>query len=620
MKVLKGKTMRKLKEKISTGTSSTTTNSRKKKSKPMIRKIEDGEDLITDLKPTSAADIIDDIQELEHDTKPAALPKQRSEAECSNDESPAVHMVDNVPCQLSTVTELPEEENVADAVQENEEEDEPEEEALWKLEEPEIGEEIPDQDYPGFLSIESNSSEHQSDVDENDVSFEYTEFNGNPPVAVIGNIMLVSADKETPYSPFSTAPTEPDTPEEALKRSFGNMEASLSDDDGSFSPNFIPKTTTYNVAHSEDLEAKSIWKSLEKNVALSQNLLKDFNCESHVEHTVNGLSCTVQPPDMTGVEITVTEPTAEKEEQDDVPPMEHQRKTVGETIVKQSFIDVAQFHLPSDQSDDTAEPIVQVPIIHEQDDTELEESVLTVRMGNGLNTSFELPFDQEQALARELAPPPTYHYITPQSVDEEEFPDDEMNQEARDFFEEIEDDNKENEEPKEQASQDTDSAFLSATLSVAKSVKSVADTVNTDSVVSVASATAQTVATAANQFEQASSPALDTIIEKTSAMAPTAFDGFFDNPKPVKRDTKKRQFVKSLDESFNSDANSDDGSEDAQVLEKDAESVESRYGFDKTIDGWFSSDAFTSVSKHVPNCVMQLVVDDDARSDFVEPQ
>jgi hypothetical protein len=258
-----------------------------------------------------------------------------------------------------------------------------------------------------------------------------------------------------------------------------------------------------------------------------------------------------------------------------------------------------------------------VPNTTELDDVELEESVLTVQMGNGLNTSFELPFDQKQAMARELAPPPTYYYAPPQAADEEEFPDDEVAQEAKNFFEEIEDTA---EDAQGQAVQDMDSAFFSATLSVAKSVKSVADGVNTDSVVSVASVTAQSVATAATNFEQASAPTLDTILEKTSAMTPTAFNGFFDNPKPPKqRDTKSQPEKLQQDESFDSENNIYDGSEDAQV-EKDAESVESRYGFDKTMDGWFSSDTFTAVTKHVPNFVMQLVVDDDARSDFVEAQ
>lgn len=642
MKVLKGKTMRKLKDKITT-----TTTSKKRKSKPIIRKIADGEDLVTttdlDCKPpTSAAYIVGDIKELEttSDYKPSEIPDSLSK--CSMDQSPAKttekQMVDMVPSQLLTVEAVPEEELVEEK-EDGASDDDGQEGALWKFEEPEIGDDIPDQDHPGFLEIAAAStisedhqlSDHQSDEDENedenDLSFdEYTEFNGKAPVAVIGNIMLVSAEKETPMSPFSTAPTEPVTPEEALKRSF---EVDSMSDDDSFAPKFIPKTTTYSIPNDE--ESKSLWNRLERNVELSQNLLKDFNCESHVEKTVNGLGCTIVPQqeeqsdNMAGVEITVTEPQPVKEHEELGPRDEEQRRTIREAIVKPTYLlDDAQFQVPSDDDTEHNHHQKQLPI--EQDNEELEASVLTVRMGNSLNTSFEMPFDQQLELARQLAPPVvTPMYVPPQVADEEEFPDDEMNQEAIDFFQEIEDNTKED-QSQDQGTYDKDSAFISATLSVANSVRSVADGVTTDSVVSMASVTAQTVASVANSLDEAAAPTLDTIFEKTSAMTPTAFDGFFDNPKPAKRGTnnntatKQRQDEKLQDESFNSDNYSYDvRSEDAQT-DKDAESVESRYGFDKTMDGWFSSETFAAVTRHVPNFVMQLVVDDDARSDFVEAQ
>ncbi|KAL3937893.1 MAG: hypothetical protein SGBAC_007091 [Bacillariaceae sp.] len=638
MKVLKGKTMRKLKDKISTSTASNQNNNRKKKSKPMIRKIEEGEDLVvSEYKPPSAADIIDDL-----DRKPAAFPdllKGRSEVSCPMDESPTKkQMVDVVPSQLFAAKELSKKEEMAAEldVQDNEnlnptEQALPqieEEEALWKLEEPEIGEEIPDQEQLGlleesFATDDFSSQEDQSDEDENDISFEeYTAFNGgNPPVAVIGNIMLISAEKETPKSPFSTAPTEPATPEEALKRSF---EIKMRDDDfdnDSFSPNYIPKTTTYNIPN-EDEEAKTLWNRLEKNVELSQNLLKDFNCESHVEKTVHGFGYRVQKPDLTGVEITVTGPE-EKEEEQEVPPapalpsVREERKSVGETIVKKSFLDDTQFQMPSDddntEHNNDAHFLQVVPTIGEHEGIELEESVLTVPTGNGLNTSFEMPFDQKQQMQRDLAPPPVVEptaYLSPQIADEEEFPDDEVHQELNDFFQEIEEQQQQPEDDRQKA-QETDSVFYSATLSVAKSVQSA-------SVVSVASATAQTVATAANSLDQASAPALDTIIEKTSAaMTPTAFDGFFDNPKPRKKSsTTKQQQVQDYNRGRNDSFNSDDNSygagseEPPQRMTHDAESVDSRFGFDKTMDGWFASDTFTGVTKHVPDFMMQLVLDD----------
>jgi len=237
-------------------------------------------------------------------------------------------------------------------------------------------------------------------------------------------------------------------------------------------------------------------------------------------------------------------------------------------------------------------------------DEVMEESVLTVQMANTLNTSFDVPFDQKEEMIRmEMGPivinPSSYVHLPHVADEDDEFPMDEMEQEAKFFFQEIEEEESQD-DGVEETKEEIDSDLYGTTLSVAKSV---AEGVTASS---VASATAKTVATAADTLDKAAVPTLDTIFEKTSEMTPTVFDGFFENPKPATKRSSKQ--VQANDDSFQSD-NSDYSSEDAQ-MEPDVESVESgRYGFDKTMDSWFASETFTAVTKHVPDFVMQMVID-----------
>jgi len=561
MKVLKGKTM--LKFLTKKGKSRNSSNNKKKKnSKPMIRKIEDGEDLTTTFKPPT----IDDIKGLE---------KVRSEVDHPMDEMPKTRKVVNKSQVLLKVGEEPEaekEEQVKTIEEVLDRLEEPkEEEALWKLKEPEIGKEIPDQDDPSFLENvsceDSCGSEEESHAYKNDTSFEIRTrlyVKNAKPMAVIGNVMLVFAEKEhtVSTSPISTAPTEPATPEEALSRSF----ITDRDDD----ERFISKTTTYSIPEEGD-DTKSLWQSMEKNVQLSQNLLRDFNCEARVEQTIDGMECIAQKK---GAVVIYAQPKEEK------------NTAFAETMIKQSrtLLD-----------DATEDPLSMA------EDYELEKTVFTHPSDNAAEFSFdaELPFDQQQQELSQLEmahQQVTRSYAPPTIVDEEEFPDDEVDQEANDFLDEID-------------NQEIPSVFYSTTASVAKSVKTAADSLTTDSVVAVA---AKSVASAVNTVDQAgAAPSLDTIIESASAvLTPTVLEGFFDNPKPRRLITSMHESIESL---------SDVGSEEEFVEIDSLSSVSSRPGFDNIVDGCFSSETFTAVTDNIPDLVKQWVVD-DARSQTVEVQ
>lgn len=363
---------------------------------------------------------------------------------------------------------------------------------LWKLPEPEIGEDLCDQHEPLYLQKPQEPEPQE-------------------PIAIVGNVMLVpsSTEKEaSPMSPISTAPTEPATPEVALSPEVMK----------------IPSIAIYS--------------------AVTQ--------DSPILSTPSTVTDAAQ-----------VDPKQE-EETSDALPLWNQFEI--HPLQKQLF---AGFH-----SSDWKDPISKCKTLCNTGGGDASESVAETRSlfdativdDEAEERPSTAPLQERRSMNEESFDIPPLPQLSEAVVNEErpfdEYPEDERDQEARAFFNELE------------GEEDRTSVFLSTANSVVESVKTAANTVSQGTVAESVKSAAETMVV----------QTAETVAAQTSN-----FDGFFENPTSVPTD------------SMDAEDGSEHGSQDSPVAR------EPQSGFDHMVEQFLGSEAFSKFSERIPHVCRELV-------------
>jgi hypothetical protein len=437
MKIMKGKTMRKLLKKNDTSSGPS--------GRALCRKIEDGEDI--DMQPP-----------------PLSAPSMKEDEDQPSDEQPVLV-------------------------------------ELWKLPEPEVGEELCDQHEPLYI-LQKPQEEAERE-----------------PIAVVGNVMLLSTltEKEA-TSPVSTAPTEPATPEEldtpiepienALELDTPIETALVPDDEPDDEQTADDKDTLWN-----RFENHPLHKKLFAQCGSHENDIKDW------DGTVN--KCKILCDSN----------------------MEDGNDTVEET--KSLFDATIELDDDDDAQEQTAEMINAAAATAP---TPQRTNRAVFQPGN--DDSFDIP------------PLPKLLQAVEEDRPFDENPEDEMEQEASAFFNELE--------------EEKDNQFLSTANSVMESVK---NTVTSESVVESVEWAAETVSQAAHS---------------------TDFDGFFNHPTAC---------TPAAADSIDAEDGSENGSQDSPVAREPEE--QAARGFDKMVEACFGSETFSKFAERIPQVCKELVATDE---------
>jgi hypothetical protein len=373
---------------------------------------------------------------------------------------------------------------------------------LWKLPEPEVGEELCDQHEPLYILQKPQEAERQ-------------------PIAVVGNVMLLSTltEKEA-TSPVSTSPTEPTTPE---------------------GPGSPPETALVPDDEQTVDDTRTLWNRFENHPFQKKLFAQCGSNENENDHIIKDWDGAVN-------KCKTLYDSNMEDGNKDWDSAVNKCKTLCDSNMEDGNDTVAE-----------TKSLFDATIEHDDDDDAPEETI------NAAAATAPTPLQPKRAVLQPGADdsfdiPPLPRLL--QAVEEDrpfdEYPEDEMDQEASAFFNELE--------------EEEDNRFLSTANSVIESVK---NTVTSESVVESVKTAAETVSQAAHS---------------------THFDGFFNHPTactPAAAD--------SID--------AEDGSQDSPVAREPEE--QAARGFDKMVEECLGSETFSKFAERIPQVFKELVTSDE---------